>query len=99
MYWQCLLKRYERILSKAIPVLYNNLYIFQQYETPSRSTTQFFCNRKLRQLASWPFQSSDLSLIENLWDELKDRVRKAHPTKMEELSNSVQRQWMAILNE
>ncbi len=47
-------------------------------------------------ILQWPPQSPDLNPIENLWNELKLRVRKRLPQTLNELEKFVLEEWEQI---
>lgn len=90
---------YQRILGIALPKIYNTRYFLQQDGASchtARSTTLFLQRRAVRMLPLWPSQSPDLNLIENLWHQLKAKVRERKPKDIDELWQVAQQEWNAI---
>jgi hypothetical protein len=90
---------YQRILGLALPSIYTTRCLFQQDGASShrsRSTTEYFTSKAIRVLPSWPPQSPDLNIIENLWDYLKQRVHLSKPSTLDELWEVAKREWAAI---
>ena len=54
-----------------------------------------FKDKKVKAL-EWPSQSLDLNPIENLWAELKKRVRARMPTNLTQLRQLCQEEWDKI---
>ena len=93
---------YQRILSEALPQVYNNRSIFQQDGAPchrSASTTAYFTANSIKLLKDWPPQSPDLNVIENLWAILKEKVRQRQPNNVNELWCYCLEEWQAIPQE
>lgn len=57
-----------------------------------------FCAEKNLHILSWPAQSPDLNPIENLWAEVKKKIRnkKKKPTNLAELERDVKNAWKKI---
>lgn len=74
--------------------------LFQQDKAPchnARSTREFIANQRV-DILSWPGNSPDLNIMENLWAEVVTRVRRHRtlPRNQEELWARVQQAWADI---
>ena len=48
-----------------------------------KSTIRFFDKTGVSLLRNYAVQSPDLSIVENVWKLLKDRIHNRHPTKID----------------
>lgn len=90
---------YQRILDVALPQIYTSRFIFQQDGATchtAHSTKDYLTRKSIRCLPSWPAQSPDLSPIENLWDIIKDRMKKHSPKNLDELWSLFKQEWDEI---
>ena len=90
---------YQRILDEGLPRIYTTRYIFQQDGATchtARSTTQYLSQKGIRVMKNWPSQSPDISIIENLWNILKENVKKHDPKSKEELWKFAEEEFYAI---
>lgn len=82
-------EQYQRILQQELPDLYSDpSMLFQQDGATihtSHSTLQFFHSKNVSLLHNYPPQSPDLSIIENVWKILKDRINARNPKHLDEL--------------
>lgn len=93
---------YQRLLNLALPTIYTSRNLFQHDGASchrSRSTTNFLAQKRIRVLPDWPPQSPDLNVIENLWVDLKERIKNKKPNSLEELWDIAKREWANIPNE
>ena len=78
---------YQEILNQKLPSIYTTRCFFQQDGATchtARSTTEYFVNKQVRLLPSWPSQSPDLSIIENLRNLIKEKVRQRNPSDVDQ---------------
>ncbi len=61
----------------------------------SKGVAKWLKDNKVK-VSEWPPQSPDLNLIENLWAELKKRVRARRPTKLTQLHHFCLEEWAKI---
>ena len=90
------------MLNIALPHIYHSGYALQQDGAPARrssSTTKFLDEQGVHVLQSWPSQSPDLSVIENVWQILKDKVSQRNPSNREELWRVAVEEWNNIPRE
>ena len=95
-------REYQRILDVGLPALYSHRCLFQQDGAPahrSESTKAYLTAKQIRLLQSWPSQSPDLSVIENLWNLLKERVFLRQPKTVDQLWQIAEEEWNKIPND
>jgi hypothetical protein len=88
----------EHLMKSAHMFWPRGLWHFQQDNDP-KHTSRIVTDYLQRDLCikdyciKWPPYSPDLNPIENLWADLKKRVEKRNPTKVEELKEAVEKEW------
>ena len=95
-------QEYQRVLSVGLPHIYESGHAFQQDGAPahrSSSTTKFLDEQGLQVLRSWPSQSPDLSVIENIWEHLKSKILLHNPRSHEDIWKVAVEEWNAIPRE
>jgi len=93
---------YQQLLRENLPSIYSIRYFFQQDGAKAHtatSTIDFLQANQIRQLQNWPPQSPDLSIIENLWDILKQKVRRRNCRNIFELKSTILDEWNNISND
>lgn len=79
---------YQAVLDEALPALYSPRYLWQQDGATchtSASTMNYLQHKAIRVVKDWPAQSADLSPIENLWNDLKEKVMNRKPANIEDI--------------
>lgn len=74
----------------------SNTQIFMQDSAPSHTAhlvKNWFNNRAISLLPSWPPNSPDLNVIENCWEIMKRRVAAIQPTSHDDLVKSLTEIW------
>ena len=93
---------YQRILRIGLPHIYCRGCAFQHDGAPahrSSSTTKFLANEGVMLLKSWPAQSPDLSVIENIWHILKEKIFHRNPQTLDDLWSAIVDEWNSIPRE
>lgn len=98
-------EKYQQVLNDNLwPVIVRHFpkeqYIFQDDNAPvhrARSTQDFIHNNGIRTM-SWPAQSPDLNIIDNLWLLLKRKLqaRVGRIENKDDLFQEIQRVWTSI---
>lgn len=90
---------YQRILDSGFETIYNTRWIFQQdgaSSHTSKSTMEYLTNKSIRLLPNFPPQSPDLTIIENMWDLLKTKVKERNPSNLNDLWKFSVEEWHKI---
>ena len=67
--------------------MYNSSFIFQQDATQchrSQKTIDYLNSHSIRRIKNWPAQSPDLSIIKNMLQILKEKIRCKNPQTLNE---------------
>jgi transposase len=72
-------------------------WVFQMDNDPKHTlvVAKWLKENKVK-ILDWPSQSPDFNPIENLWADLKKRVRARRPTNMTQLHQLCQEEWAKI---
>ena len=93
---------YQRLLHNGLPQIYSTRYTLMQDGATchtARSTTEYLRQKAVRILNGWPAQSPDLNIIENLWDDLKLKVKDRNPVNVDALWQYFQEEFKNISDE
>jgi len=93
---------YQRVLNDALPHIYSPGNVLQQDGAPahtSSSTARYFEENNIRVLRPWPAQSPDLSVIENVWEILKEKIFHRKPRTLDDLWEVAVEEWNSITRE
>ena len=93
---------YQRLLHNGLPQIYSTRYILMHDGAPchrARSTTEYLRQKAVRILKDWPAQSPDLNIIENLWQDLKLKVKDRNPVNVNDLWQYCQEEFDNISDE
>jgi hypothetical protein len=71
-------------------------WVFHDPKHTSKVVAKWLKDNKVKVL-EWPSQSPGLNPIENLWAELKKRLRARRPTNLTELHQLCQEEWAKML--
>ena len=88
----------QRYLLRNFPGLKNGNQIFQQDNAPSHryGDVALWLDQKNIRTLEWPAQSPDMNLIENVWNELKYRIRGEVFRNKDELWKRLKKEWKRI---
>lgn len=90
----------KRMLPSARDLFPDNNYIFQDDGAPchrAKTVATWIKENKIRALENWPGQSPDINPIENLWNLMKQAVRKRMPKSRTELIAAVIYSWNHVI--
>ena len=86
---------------KLYPNCNSSNWIFQQDNAAchtAKSVTTWMERKHIR-IMSWPAQSPDLNPIENLWNQMKEKMREHKPANKTELFEFLKQEWAAVSRE
>jgi len=93
---------YQRVLNDALSHIYSPGNVLQQDGAPahtSSSTARYFEENNIRVLRPWPAQSPDLSVIESVWEILKEKIFHRKPRTLDDLWEVAVEEWNSITRE
>ena len=98
MYKQILI---HQLIPSANELFKDKSWVFQQDNDPKHTANNVknYLKKKKLVVFSWPTQSPDLNLIENLWSILDHGIKIRAPKNEEELFQILQNQWKNISGE
>uniref|UniRef100_A0AAZ3S158 Tc1-like transposase DDE domain-containing protein n=1 Tax=Oncorhynchus tshawytscha TaxID=74940 RepID=A0AAZ3S158_ONCTS len=86
----------ENLLPSARALKMGRRWVFQHDPKHTAKATKEWLKKKRIKVLEWPSQSPDLNPIENLWRELKVRVAKRQPRKLNDLEKICKEEWDKI---
>ena len=90
---------YKTILNETLPKIYTTRQLFQHDGAKchtAESVRVYLEEKQVRVLKNWPAQSPDLSIIEQVWDLLNERVHRRSPKNLSELWTAISEEWELI---
>lgn len=90
---------YQSVIEEGLIPFYKPYNIFQQDGATchtSKTTIDYIDSQNVLNLSDWPPTSPDLSIIENVWAFLKDKVGKRKAKNCDELWQIIQDEWNKI---
>ena len=92
---------YKLGLIPSFPDIGKNNWILLEDNDPkhrAKITNEYRKRKKIDRL-SWPSNSPDLNPIENVWNYLKNKVAKYHPSNLIQLKSTIRKVWYNLPEE